>query len=46
MTRRWFIYAVVAAVAVVVGIVGALSIADDIARRGGVYDLARPCSGT
>ncbi len=37
-----WIYAGVAAVAFVVGIVGALSAADDIARRGGVYDLRTP----
>lgn len=36
------IYAAVAAVAVVIGIVGALSTADDIARRGGVYDIRTP----
>ncbi|MBI5319394.1 LytTR family DNA-binding domain-containing protein [Bradyrhizobium sp.] len=36
------IYAAVAAVAVVIGIVGALSTADDIARRGGVYDPRTP----
>ena len=35
------IYAVVAAVAVVIGIVDALSTADDIARRGGSYDLGK-----
>ena len=38
----WPIYAGVAAVAVVVGIVGALSSADDIARRGGVHDPWTP----
>jgi hypothetical protein len=38
---RWT-YAIVAAVAVVIGLVDALSIADDIARRGGVYDLSKP----
>lgn len=38
----WFIYAAVAVVAVVIGIVGALSTADDIARRGGVYDVRTP----
>ncbi len=38
----WFIYAVVAAVAVAFGIVNALSMADDIARRGGVYDARTP----
>lgn len=42
MTGDWFIYGVVAAVAVVIGIVGALSTADDIARRGGVYDPGTP----
>lgn len=42
MTGDRFIYAVVAAVAVVIGIVGALSTADDIARRGGVYDPRWP----
>lgn len=35
-------YAIVAAVAIVIGIVGALSAADDIARRGGVYDPRWP----
>jgi hypothetical protein len=35
-------YAVVAVVAVVIGIIGALSTADDIARRGGVYDPRMP----
>ena len=38
----WFIYAAVGAVAVVIGIVNALSMADDIARRGGVYDIRTP----
>ena len=38
----WFIYVAVAAVAFVIGIVGALSTADDIARRGGVYDPRTP----
>ena len=38
----WLIYAGVSAVAVVIGIVGALSTADDIARRGGVYDARTP----
>lgn len=38
----WFIYAAVTAVAVVIGIVNALSRADDIARRGGVYDARTP----
>lgn len=42
MTGDRAIYAVVAAVAVVIGIVGALSTADDIARRGGVYDPRTP----
>src|SRR5205807_7810724 len=37
-----FIYSAVAAVAVVIGIVNALSMADDIARRGGVYDIKTP----
>lgn len=36
------VYALVAAVAVVIGIVDALSMADDIARRGGVYDARTP----
>jgi hypothetical protein len=36
------IYASIAAVSVVIGIVGALSTADDIARRGGVYDVGKP----
>ena len=36
------IYAAVAAVAVVIGVVGALSTADDIFRRSGVYDLRTP----
>ena len=36
------IYAVVAAIAIATGIVGALSAADDIARRGGVYDVGTP----
>ncbi|MGQ0681803.1 LytTR family DNA-binding domain-containing protein [Bradyrhizobium sp.] len=38
----WLIYAAVSAVAVVIGVVGALSTADDIARRGGVYDPRTP----
>src|SRR5262245_30932790 len=38
----WLIYAGVGAVAIVIGIVGALSTADDIARRGGVYDPKTP----
>src|SRR5262245_60170957 len=36
------IYVSIAAVSVVIGIVGALSAADDIARRGGVYDVSKP----
>ncbi len=36
------IYVSIAAVSVVIGVVGALSAADDIARRGGVYDVSRP----
>jgi hypothetical protein len=36
------IYAAVAAVALAIGFVGALSTADDIARRGGTYDLSTP----
>ena len=42
ITGDWFIYVAVAAVAVVVGVVNALSMADDIARRGGVYDIRTP----
>jgi hypothetical protein len=38
---RWT-YGIVAAVAVVIGLVDALSMADDIARRGGIYDLGKP----
>ena len=38
----WLIYVAVSPVAIVIGIVGALSTADDIARRGGVYDPATP----
>ncbi|MFO1111301.1 MAG: LytTR family DNA-binding domain-containing protein [Bradyrhizobium sp.] len=38
----WPIYVVVAAVAVVVGIVGALSAADDMVRRGGIHDPWTP----
>ena len=38
----WLIYAGVAVVAFVIGIVGALSTADDIARRSGVYDPWTP----
>src|SRR5690242_4387389 len=37
----WLIYGGVAAVAVVIGIVNALSRADDVARRG-VYDIRTP----
>ncbi|MCP4618936.1 MAG: LytTR family transcriptional regulator [Bradyrhizobium sp.] len=36
------VYAVVAAIAVIIGIVDALSMADDIARRSGVYDVGKP----
>jgi hypothetical protein len=42
MSGDGWIYAAVAAVAVAVGFVGALSTADDIVRRGGVYDLRTP----
>lgn len=38
----WRFYAIVAAGSVVIGLVGALSAADDVARRGGGYDLGRP----
>jgi hypothetical protein len=38
----WLIYAGVAVIAFVIGIVGALSTADDIARRSGVYDPWTP----
>ena len=38
----WFIYAAVAAVAAVIGVVNSFSMADDIARRGGVYDVRTP----
>ncbi len=38
----WLIYAGVSTVAVVIGVVGALSTADDIARRSGVYDPWTP----
>src|SRR5690349_24656839 len=38
----WLIYAGIAAVAAVIGIVNALSTADDIARRGGVSDIHTP----
>jgi hypothetical protein len=36
------VYVIVAVVAVVVGVVDALSMADDIARRSGVYDVSKP----
>src|SRR5262245_36424902 len=36
------IYASIATVAVVIGIIGAFSAADDIARRGGGYDVGKP----
>src|SRR4051794_32385757 len=42
MSGDGWIYAGVALVALVIGIVGALSAADDIARRGGLYDLRTP----
>ena len=42
ITGDWFIYVGVAAVAVAIGIVNVLSAADDIARRGGVYDIRTP----
>jgi hypothetical protein len=38
----WRAYAAVAAVALAIGFVNALSTADDIARRGGVYDFRTP----
>ena len=38
----WLIYAAVAAVALAIGFVNALSTADDIARRGAVYDVRTP----
>jgi hypothetical protein len=38
----WLIYAGVAVVAGAIGIVNAFSAADDIARRGGVYDIRTP----
>src|SRR5258708_30756345 len=38
----WLIYVPVAAVALAIGFVNALSTADDIARRGGVYDVRTP----
>ncbi|MBR1149143.1 LytTR family DNA-binding domain-containing protein [Bradyrhizobium sp. JYMT SZCCT0428] len=38
----WLVYAAVAAVALVIGSVNALSTADDIARRGGSYNLKTP----
>lgn len=42
MSGDGWIYAAVAAVALAIGFVGALSTADDIARRGGAYDLGTP----
>jgi hypothetical protein len=42
ITGDWFIYVGVAMVAVVIGVVNALSTADDIARRGGLYDARTP----
>ncbi len=38
----WLMYGVVAAVALAIGTVNAFSMAYDIARRGGVYDLRMP----
>ncbi len=38
----WFLYAAIAAVSLGVGIVNALSAAQDAARRGGAYDLRTP----
>jgi len=38
----WLVYAAVAALALAIGIVNALSTADDIAKRGGIYDLKTP----
>lgn len=38
----WLVYAAVAAVALAIGFVNALSAADDISRRGGLYDLKTP----
>ncbi len=40
MSGDGWVYAAVAAVALAIGFVGALSTADDIFRRGGAYDLA------
>jgi hypothetical protein len=42
ISGNWFVYVGVAMVAVAIGIVNALSMADDIARRGGVYDIRTP----
>ena len=42
MSGDGWIYVAVAAVALAIGFVGALSTADDIFRRGGTYDLATP----
>lgn len=42
MNGDGWIYAAIAVVAVAIGFVGALSTADDIARRGGAYDLGTP----
>jgi len=42
ITGDWRAYAAVAAVALAIGFVNALSTADDIARRGGVYDFRTP----
>ncbi len=42
MSGDGWIYAAVAAVALAIGFVGALSTADDIFRRGGTYDLSTP----
>ena len=38
----WLVYAAVAAVALAIGFVNALSAAEDAARRGGAYDLETP----
>lgn len=38
----WLIYAAVSAAAIAIGVVGALSTADDVARRGGIYDPKTP----
>jgi hypothetical protein len=38
----WLVYAAVAAVALAIGSVNALSTADDIARRSGLYDVRTP----